>query len=52
MKMKGEKMKSKKHYETADIEVIKLDECDVITTSQIGDGNDTDDGGWTNSKVW
>ena len=45
-------MNSKKPYETADIEFIKLDERDVITTSQLGDGRDTDDNGWTNSNVW
>ena len=45
-------MVEKKKYEKADVEIIRLSATDVITTSLLGDGNDSDDGGWTGSKVW
>ncbi len=39
-------------YVEAELEIIKLDALDVITTStEIGDGGDVDDGGWT-SNSW
>ena len=45
--MKAEKML----YVEAEIELIKLDVADVITTStDLGDGKDIDDGGWTSTS--
>ena len=41
-------MKDKRNYDNAELEVIKLKARDVVTTStDIGDGNDRDDDGWT-----
>lgn len=38
----------KEPYLEAEIEITRFDARDVITTSAvIGDGKDTDDGGWT-----
>ena len=45
--MKAEK---KLIYIEAELEVIKLEAHDVITTSNdLGDGGDVDDGGWTST---
>ena len=45
------KEKKKLPYESAELELIKLDVTDVITTStDLGDGNDIDDGGWTSTS--
>ena len=46
--MKAEK---KQLYVEAEIELIKLDAQDVIATStELGDGGDIDDGGWTSTS--
>lgn len=46
--MKDEK---KLAYEQAELEVIKLEAHDVITTStDLGEGGDIDDGGWTSTS--
>lgn len=46
-------MNKRKSYENAEVEVIYLKNSDVITTSiTMGDDNNTDDGGWTEGKVW
>ena len=38
----------KSHYVEAELELIRLEACDVITTStEMGDGADRDDDGWT-----
>ena len=37
-------------YVEADLEIIRLDALDVITTSEMGDGGDVDDGGWTSTS--
>ena len=38
-------------YESAELEVIKLDEKDVIATStDLGNGGDIDEGGWTSTS--
>lgn len=36
-------------YEEAILEIVELRECDIIATSDLGDGGDIDDGGWTNT---
>ena len=43
---------SKKSYEKASLQIITLSVTDIITTSDIGSGSNTDDDGWTGSKVW
>ena len=46
--MKAEK---KLPYEQAELELIRIDAADVITTStELGDGGDIDDGGWTSTS--
>ena len=46
--MKAEK---KLPYESAELELIRLEATDVITTStELGDGKDIDDGGWTSTS--
>lgn len=45
--MKAEK---KLAYTEAELEIIKLDTHDVITTSDLGNGEDVDDGGWTSTS--
>ena len=43
----------KEPYLEAEIEITRFDARDVITTSSvIGDGKDTDDGGWTTNGDW
>ena len=37
-------------YDTAELDIIKLDSRDVIATSEMGDGGDVDDGGWTSTS--
>lgn len=46
------KGKLKLKYLEADIVVVSIESTDVISTSQIGDGNDSDSGGWTETKEW
>lgn len=42
----------KSPYVDAELEIIKLEAHDIITTSdEIGDGDNRDDGGWT-SVSW
>lgn len=52
--MSEEKKNSeKKNYEPAVIEKITLSGADVIATStDLGDGGDIDEGGWTNTAGW
>ena len=52
--MSKEKMIPKKEkYEPAVIEEILLSTADIITTStDLGDGKDIDDGGWTSTTSW
>ncbi|MBQ8879914.1 MAG: hypothetical protein IJY69_03620 [Clostridia bacterium] len=43
----------KEPYLEAEIEITRFEARDVITTSAvIGDGQDSDDGGWTGSGNW
>jgi hypothetical protein len=43
--------KKKLPYESAELELIRLEDSDVITTSsELGDGGDIDDGGWTSTS--
>lgn len=44
------KIKSKLQYVEAELEIIKLEAHDVITTSDLGNGEDIDDGGWTSTS--
>jgi len=38
-------------YESAELEIIKLEASDVIATStDLGDGGDVDEGGWTSTS--
>ena len=44
-------MEKKQVYVEAEIELIRLEATDVITTStELGDGGDIDDGGWTSTS--
>lgn len=43
--------KKKLPYESAELELIRLEAADVITTStELGGGGDIDDGGWTSTS--
>ena len=44
------KAEIKLQYVEAELEIIRLEAHDVITTSDMGDGSDVDDGGWTSSS--
>ena len=43
--------KKKLPYDPAELEIVKLEAHDVITTStNLGEGGDVDDGGWTSTS--
>ena len=45
------KTNSRLPYDEAELEIIKLEAPDVITTStDLGDGGDVDEGGWTSTS--
>ena len=39
----------KAQYEKAELEIVKLDSLDVITTSDIGESGNVDPDGWTST---